>query len=91
MKFVWDEAKRRVNLQKHGMDFADAWRVFDGPMALFEDDRDRYGERRMVGVGLLDALVVLVVHVEQDESIRIISMRKADRNEANIYYSEIGL
>jgi uncharacterized DUF497 family protein len=51
---------------------------------LFEDDRIEYGEQRMIGVGLLDCLVVLIFHVENDEIIRVISMRKADENETNI-------
>jgi uncharacterized DUF497 family protein len=49
-----------------------------------------YGEQRMIGVGLLDYLVVLIVHVENDETIRIISMRKADGNETDIYYQNVG-
>lgn len=86
MHFTWDEAKRQANLKKHGLDFADAERVFAGPMAVFEDARLAYGERRLVGVGLLDCLVVLIVHVESDETIRIISMRKADRDETDLFY-----
>jgi uncharacterized DUF497 family protein len=61
-----------------------------GPMVLFEDARDNYGEQRMIGIGLLDYLVVLIVHVESDESIHIISMRKADSNETDIYYQNVG-
>jgi uncharacterized protein len=57
---------------------------------LFEDNRADYGEQRMIGVGLLDYLVVLIVHVENDETIRIISMRKAGDNETDIYYQNVG-
>jgi uncharacterized protein len=59
-------------------------------MVLFEDNRADYGEQRMIGVGLLDYLVVLIVHVENDETIRIISMRKAGDNETDIYYQNVG-
>ncbi len=90
MKFTWDEVKRQTNLQKHGLDFADAAKVFSGPMVLFEDQRENYGEQRMVGIGLLEYLVVLIVHVESDESIRIISMRKADSDETDLYYKNAG-
>src|SRR6266481_7351381 len=69
VNFTWDEPKREANLAKHGLDFADAAKVFAGPMVLFEDDRFDYGEQRMIGVGLLDYLVVLIVHVESDETI----------------------
>ena len=44
----------------------------------------------MIGIGLLGALVVLVVHVESDESIHVISMRKATQNETHLYYRELG-
>jgi uncharacterized protein len=90
MQFTWDESKRKSNLTKHGLDFKDAARIFAGPLALFEDDRNDYGERRMIAMGLLDALVVIVVHVESDNTIRIISMRKADKNETNLYYQNLG-
>ena len=90
MNFTWDEAKRQANVAKHGLDFADAAKVFAGPMVFFEDDRNDYGEQRMIGIGLLDHLVVLIVHVESDESIHIISMRKADSNETDIYYQNVG-
>ena len=90
MRFTWTESKRRSNLAKHGLDFADAKKVFAGPMVLFEDRRTDYGEQRMIGIGLLGALVVLVVHVESDETIHVISMRKATHNETNLYYQDAG-
>ena len=90
MRFVWDESKRQANLKKHGLDFADAEKVFDGPMVLVGDNSKDYGEQRMIGIGLLDCLVVLVVHVESDTAIRIISMRKADSDETDLYYQNAG-
>jgi len=90
VRFSWDESKRQANLAKHGLDFADAEKVFAGPMVSFEDSRNDYGEQRMIGVGLLDCLVVLIVHVESEATIRIISMRKADGNETDIYYQNVG-
>jgi len=83
-------AKRQSNLKKHELYFADAAKVFDGPLVLFEDQRENYGEQRMIGIGLLDYLIVLIVHVELDESIRIISMRKADSDETDLYYKNAG-
>ncbi|MBE7424117.1 MAG: BrnT family toxin [Zoogloeaceae bacterium] len=90
MRFVWDEPKRMANLKKHGLDFADAEKVFAGPMVLIEDNREHYGEQRVIGIGLLDCLVVLIVHVETDETIRIISMRKADSDETDLFYQNAG-
>ncbi len=91
MRYIWDEAKRQSNLQKHGLDFVDADKVFNSPMVLFEDNRVAYGEQRMIALGLLKTLIVIVVvvHVEDDETIRIISMRKANRDETNLYYRNI--
>ena len=71
MRFIWDEAKRKSNLSKHGYDFADAYKVFQSPLVLAEDSRDDYGEQRMLALGLLDAVVVLIVHVESDDSIHL--------------------
>lgn len=82
--------KRRANLAKHGLDFADASRVFDGLVIRYEDDRFHYDERRMVALGQLDAVVVLVVHVERGNVIRVISMRKADKHETNLYFKAFG-
>ena len=90
MRFTWDETKRQANLSKHGLDFADAEKVFAGPLVLVEDTRDGYDEQRMIGIGLLDFLVVLIVHVEADEEIRIISMRKADSDETDLFYRNAG-
>lgn len=91
MDWVWDEAKRQSNLNKHGLDFRDAERVFAGPLLLFEDVREDYGDERMIAVGLLDALVVLIVHVESDEFIRIISMRKANNHETELFFKNAGI
>ena len=90
MQFNWDELKRKANLAKHGIDFNDAARIFAGPLVLFEDDRADYNEQRMIAMGLLDSLVVIVVHVESDRTIRIISIRKADKYETNLYYQNLG-
>lgn len=90
MRYIWDETKRQTNLKKHGLDFSDAEHVFAGPLVLIEDNRQDYGEQRMIGIGLLDCLVVLIVHIETDKTIRIISMRKADTDEIDLYYQNAG-
>ena len=90
MKFTWNEFKRLTNLRKHGINFDDANRVFSGPMLIFEDTREDYGEHRMIGVGLLGSRIVLAVYVETDDEIRMISMREATRDEADQYYEYLG-
>ena len=78
MKFDWDERKNQSNLAKHGFDFADACRIFNLPIVVELDEREDYGEERYVGIGLLDGRVVVVVYTEPDEeTVRIISLRKA--------------
>ncbi|MBH1971952.1 BrnT family toxin [Moraxellaceae bacterium AER2_44_116] len=90
MRYVWDEVKRKTNLEKHGLDFVDAEKVFNSPLVLFEDNRAAYGEQRMVAIGSLQTLIVVLVHVEDDNTIRIISMRQATRNETKLYYQNLG-
>jgi uncharacterized DUF497 family protein len=52
--FAWDEAKRRANLKKHGIDFVDAEKIFRGITLTAEDTREAYGERRFLTLGLLE-------------------------------------
>jgi uncharacterized DUF497 family protein len=87
--FAWDEAKRRLNLRKHRIDFADAEKIFRGLTFTAEDDRAAYGERRFLTLGLLDDQVVSVTHTERGDEIRIISIRKATKHEARFYFSQI--
>ena len=87
MQFVWDEAKRISNLEKHGLDFADAHRVFAGAMIVFEDMRESYGQHRMIGLGMLDSLVI--VHLEDDNTIRVVSMRGGTKRETALYFQQL--
>lgn len=87
--FVWDEAKRRLNLRKHGIDFADVGKIFRGVTFTAEDTREDYGEQRFLTLGLLEDQVVSIAHTEQGEEIRIISIRKATKHEARFYFSQI--
>ena len=87
--FVWNEDKRQLNLRKHGIDFADAAEIFAGVTFTADDDRETYGERRFLTLGLLEDQVVSVTHTERGEEVRIISIRKATRHEARFYFSQI--
>ena len=82
--------KRRANLAKHGLDFADAEKVFAGPLVVLEDTRHDFGDQRMIGIGLLNLLSVLIFHVESEAEIRIISMRKANSDETDLFYRNAG-
>ena len=89
MRIVWDEAKRRTNLRKHGLDFADSEEVFAGIACTTEDGRFDYGEQRFLTLGMLRDIVVVIAHTETSHEIRIISMRKATRNEQTLYFENI--
>lgn len=89
MEFEWDEAKRRSNLRKHGIDFVGVEEVFEGVTVTLPDDRFDYGESRFVTFGLLGGRVVVISHTETDEVIRIISVRKATKDEESSYFKEI--
>jgi uncharacterized protein len=89
MEFEWDESKRIYNLRKHGIDFCDVPSVFDGSIVTIEDQRLDYGEERFVTFGLLQGQVVVVVHTENEDLIRIISTRKATKNEQKTYFEQL--
>jgi uncharacterized DUF497 family protein len=89
MRFSWTEAKRQLNLQQLGLVFVDAARVFDGPTYTYEDDRFDYSEQRFVTLGLLEEVVVSIVHTETPRLIRIISLRKATKHEQTIFFKNL--
>lgn len=90
MNFVWDETKDGINRQKHRVSFETAQLVFDDPFHVSRQDRIENGEQRWQTVGLVHGVVLLLVahtYTEADgqETIRIISARKADKAERRIY------
>lgn len=95
MRFEWDERKNEENVRKHLIDFVDVPAAFDSPMLVRRDARFDYGEERWTGIGLLQGRIVVIVFVERDseETIRIISVRKALKHEQEEYsqYVSIGL
>ncbi len=89
MRLDWDEAKRKDNIIKHGVDFADLRPLFEGLTVSVFDDRFDYGEERFITFGALNGVVLAVVHTEIKNAIRIISARKATRYEEKTYFEEI--
>lgn len=87
MRYNYDPDKRVSNLKKHGLDIDDARDVIEGTQTVtFEDKRFDYGEVRFLTLGLLHGVVVIIATAETDKTIRVISMRKANKNEQKIYY-----
>lgn len=81
-----DPAKRRRNLRKHKIDLPDCMEAFDAPMLTREDDREHYGEQRLVSLGWAHDKVVVLVCTDREESPRLISCREAEPNERETYY-----
>lgn len=89
MKITYDPDKRRVTLEQRGLDFDEAWQVFAGLHYTRQDNRFDYGEVRQITVGMVGDDLVIVVWTERDDSRRVISMRKADRDERKAYYDRL--
>jgi uncharacterized DUF497 family protein len=90
LAFDWDDAKAAANLQAHGVSFELAKTVFKDPFAIeFLDDREDYGEDRFVIIGMAEGQVLLfVAYTERAERIRIISARRATKNEQDQYFRQ---
>lgn len=90
MHFEWNAEKAQKNRRKHGVSFQEALTVFRDPLSLTYPDVDHStDEDRYLILGLSAFGNILVVfHTFRDDSIRIISARKANRKERNVYETE---
>jgi len=93
LKFEWDEAKNNRNIEKHGLDFSDAQYLFSGedPFFVSFESSEDHREDRWKGIGILKGvIVVVVIFTEKNEdTVRIISLRKAGCSERAAYEKEI--
>jgi len=90
IKFEWDENKNSLNKKKHGISFEEATSVFYDELAVqFYDETHSYlDEDRFLLLGMSNkAKVLMVCHceIEQGDKLRIISARKATKNEKKFY------
>ncbi len=87
MRFEWDDHKAVANLKKHGVSFGEATEVFYDPNALEDYDTEHStGEARFFIIGLSSRRLLYVVYAERTgDLIRIISARRADQAEHQIY------
>ena len=90
MRITFDPSKRERTLAERGLDFAQAATVFDGDHLTFEDDRQDYGERRLITIGRLDERMVVLVWTPRGEARHVISMRKANDREQRRYEDRLG-
>ena len=89
MNFEWDENKNLINQRKHGVSFEEVKSVFEDIYAILFDDPDHseYEERFLI-IGMTVAKGICIVshcYRGADETIRIISARKATKSERNVY------
>ena len=86
-QFEWDPVKARFNLAKHGVGFEQASTVFDDPFFItFLDQEHSTDEERYITLGFSKAnTLLLVAHTDREGTIRIISARKATKNERRFY------
>jgi uncharacterized DUF497 family protein len=87
LEFEWNDRKNEKNLMKHGISFEDARMVFFDPkMKEYFDYENSFLEKRWIAVGLVSMDVLKVVFTEREERIRIISARKAGKNDEEDYF-----
>ncbi len=90
VRFEWDEAKRKANIAKHGIDFMDVPEMFSSLMLVETDSRKEYGEIRRIGFGFIRGRLMAVAFTERAPNlIRIISARKANTREKASYQEAV--
>lgn len=90
MKIEFDPSKHQLTLENRGLDMARANEIFDGATLTIADDRKDYGEPRLITVGRLDGRLVVMVWTPRGAARRIISLRKANDREKDLYDARLG-
>lgn len=89
MDFEWDEEKRRRILESRGLDILYAALIFENDVLTRVDEREDYGEMRMISLGLTDNEPFIVVHTERNGVTRLITAWKGGQNDFEKYKSGI--
>ena len=88
--YEWDERKNQANLEKHGISFENAMRIFDGLVLKNQDERFEYHEVRFRAIGLIEDVALVVIYtLREEETVRIISARLANKKERETYYAAV--
>jgi uncharacterized protein len=92
MEFEWDEDKRLANLEKHSIDFFDARTIWAGQVLDPAAQRNVEGEARPTALGTIgeDEIIIAVVYTVRDGILRLISARRARRDERKDYQDRFG-
>lgn len=92
MKFEWDQNKNIINQQKHKISFSTAKLVFqDDNMVDFPDYNHSINEERRIAIGKVRDILFVCYTVRYEDTIRIISARRANKKEEEIYYDSNGI
>ena len=90
MSYIWDPKKNRLNIALHGIAFADAVKIFEGPTLERVDDRFEYGEIRVYAIGVVNGIEITVIYTDASRTERrIISAWKAERHEREAYWKHL--
>jgi uncharacterized DUF497 family protein len=84
MIIEWDESKNEENIRKHGIDFADIPWLFFQAAIYINVSREKDGEMRIKAIANLNAIPISVIFTAREESIRIISARRASKRERRL-------
>ncbi|MBF0202632.1 MAG: BrnT family toxin [Desulfamplus sp.] len=89
MEYEWDENKREINLKKHGFDFVIAYRIYESNEKLTVPS-GYINEQRWIDIAPVgeELLIVTMVYTYREKSVRVISLRKANRKERSLYYDK---
>lgn len=85
----FDPRKSRANLEKHGIDLPTAARIWEDVVIERQDNRRDYGETRIIALGAIEGRVLVVVYTWRGDRRRLISARKANTDESQIYRSTL--
>jgi uncharacterized protein len=88
IELEWDKNKNIANIRNHKIDFCDAWKIFNSPTLKRIDNKKNYGEERWIALGKIEDVNVAIVYTHRAEKIRVISIRRASRNERKIYEAQ---
>ena len=89
--FEWDEDKAAANIRKHGISFETAGRVFqDDSLIEIFDSLHSDDENRMLAIDVVDEILSVVYTEHHEQTIRLISARKATKKERSMYYEQFG-
>jgi uncharacterized protein len=89
LDYQFNATKNAQNLSKHGIDFADAIAIFDGPVLETVDKRRDYGEERITVIGIAEGIELFVVYTMRGQNRHLISARRANKREREKYHQAL--